>query len=206
MFLDSRLSLNDKRQIVYSEHEFRRKNVSGLGSCFYWSFIHVMNQLIKLYIKNLREKVADFISNMNIDNVKLLHDTDYQSRAQYCDGIRNNQWGGEPEIIALTEMFHIFIVVLNVVRDVQGKLAGNVIRYGETHQLFQTCVYIMYDKRAQHYKPLYLYKNNNPKEYRTIFHHDDYPVLDALAYDFITKQCPCKQIYQNKRHTFSFYL
>ncbi|CAF1229715.1 unnamed protein product [Adineta steineri] len=182
---DNQISLNVANNISKTTHALFRKTIPGDGSCLYWSFINAMS--LKSTMKNLRNLVADYILQMDIDDSKLQFGADCQNRQQYCDGIRNGAWAGEPELVALSQMYEIMIKVINWRRDQQQNVPIKPIPYGENNKLCTKCIYIIFDEASLHYEPLYLCDIENLQSGITIFNRDD-TFVDDLLPDFIKSQ------------------
>lgn len=172
-------------------YEFRRKSILGDGSCLYSSFIYVFGISKKISAKALRKDLSYFIRHMDIDNARLLSDSNCKTRDEYCDRIMSNDWGGEPELCALAEKYEIVISVLNINTNQRGQLSINMINYGESNDKFTKCVYIIYDRAISHYDSLYLCDKKSPGKDITIFDRDD-AVIHNLLEDFIEKNYQSK--------------
>jgi hypothetical protein len=171
-------------------YEIRPIKVPGDDSCFYWSFLIVSDNLKKSNIKSLREKVANFIRNWSITDDLLLFGSKYKTRAQYCEEIKKDKWGGGPELQAVALLYQMAICVVNVAHKNQPDFSVNVTVHEKDDQPFQKCVYIIYDREANHYDALCLCNTNNPNEQITIFDHHD-PTVKNLLLKFIRNQLNC---------------
>ncbi|CAF0731505.1 unnamed protein product [Adineta steineri] len=186
MTTNNPISSNVTNNISETMYALDRKEVPGDGSCLYWSFLYAMS-LLWLTAQDLRNLVAHYILQMDIDDSKLQFGADCQNRQQYCDKIRSGAWGGESELVALSRMYHIIIKVVNLRRDQQQNLPVNPINHGEDDKSCTNCIYIIFDNAKLHYVPLYLYNKENLQDKRTIFDLHD-TCVDILLPDFVKNE------------------
>ncbi|CAF3639347.1 unnamed protein product [Adineta steineri] len=188
---DNQISSNMTTNISETTYTLRRKEVPGDGSCLYLSFLYAMS--LTLTVQDLRNHVAAYIFDMNIDDNKLLLGTPHKNRKEYCDGIRNGDWGGEPELVALSQMYHIMIKVIMLRKDQQQNSSVDMINFGKDDKSCTKCIYIIYDEAIPHYDPLYLCNKENLQDEITIFNRDDI-LVDILLPDFIKSQIDSNNI------------
>ncbi|CAF1276398.1 unnamed protein product [Adineta steineri] len=198
---DNQVSLNVTTNISATTYILRRKKVPGDGSCLYWSFIDAMS--LSPDAQDLRNKVANYILKMDIDDIQLQFPRGCQDRGQYCDRIRNGAWGGEPELEALSQMYRIMIRVINLRRDQQQNLPINTINYGENDELCTKCIFVIYDRAVPHYEPLYLFNTETLQDEIKTFNRDDTRVDDLLP-DFITFQIDSNNIIPTTQNAISY--
>ncbi|CAF1201775.1 unnamed protein product [Adineta steineri] len=185
--IDNQISSNVTNSISKTAHTLCRKKIPENSSCLYSSFIDAIS--LTSTVQDLRSKVADCIFKRKdiFDVHMLLLDTDYKNREEYCNGIRNRDWGGEHELLALSQMHRTIIKVVNLRKDQQQNLSINTMSYGEDDKSCTSCIYLIYDRAGSHYEPLYLCNNEILQDEITTFDLDDTRVDDLLA-DFIRRQ------------------
>lgn len=123
---------------------FNNEKTPADGACFFHAMSSALNRINPIPQTKLREIVKTEIM-ANDKYQKMLYPVDIH---QYCDFItRPNSWGGEPEIIILSDYFNLNIIV--------GVVETNeIIKFREANQNIIFLVYYggHYDLAGSHFE------------------------------------------------------
>jgi hypothetical protein len=137
--------------------------------------------------------VANFIRRWeNIDDIRLLLNTNCQSREEYCFEIEEGTiWGSESERHALANLYpDILFCIISITQNRINKSCIDIGTYVKDISSYKKCIIIVHDAAANNYIPLYLYDKINHEEEKTNLIYDD--TVKKLLSKFIENTLSCK--------------
>lgn len=188
-------------------HEFRCEDVPRDGNCLFWALLVLLMAYLKRIFGNIpfsqelknvlnkafRVQAIDYIlSHHHLQKDILEAFPQYKSIKKYCSKLEKGElWGGQPELIALSNYYNIIICVINpeLATTQRGILP---LYYGEDNPLALKCIYISHV--GNHYEPLYLVNKNNPRDIETMFDPND-PLVNDILRKFVRNKTNRKSFY-----------